>query len=57
MFRFCTACLLLPGGPGQALGAEEQRSLVTHFGARPEALLRSSLCSAPLRASASPADL
>ena len=37
MFRFCTACLLLPGGQGQARGAEVPRCQVEHFCARHEA--------------------
>ena len=37
MFRFCTAGLLRPAGPGQARGAEVPRRRVAHFGARREA--------------------
>ena len=39
MFRFCTAGLLRPGGPGQARGAE---SLISARGARRESRLRAS---------------
>ena len=39
MFRFCSAGLLLPCGPGQARGAEAPRRLVAHFSARREAIV------------------
>ena len=37
MLMFCTAGLLLQGGPGQARGAEAPRRQVSHFCARSEA--------------------
>ena len=50
MLRFCTGCLLLPGGPGQALGAKAPRSLVAHFHTRHLALVAALQFCVPLPA-------
>ena len=47
MFRFCTACLLLPGGQGQALGAKGQRYRVAHFCSSHKALVTALLLCTP----------